>query len=971
MKRKFFSALLMGAMVVASTSTMTSCKDYDDDIKDLQSQIDKAGLKSDIEALQKQLTDAAATASAAKTTAESALTKANAAATQTALDAVKATADKAAQDVATAIANAATAQSTADGAATAASNAATAAAAAQETADKAIQDAAAAAAAAATAQETANGAATKAELQAALTRIGTLEQNSVTATTLDEKLNALKADVLAAAGDKETVSNLATQVAGYKGAIEELYSAVTSVELVESYSGIGGNTYKVNWGANLWVNMVHGLIEENSVFGDETTDKVDPTINYTKGQDVKDDASIVVRVNPVNADLTKGAKIVLLNSKGESLENIVEVGTPEKFDKLITTRASQSSTGLWKLPISVAKGVTEEDFQNAVTVEDNGEKKRILYAVAVNNTDKNAADRYVVSSYDVAPWYEKFAPSNDFTFEVAGKSVYEIHNRWTGSIVQGENPVFSTNNPELKWNANGPAIAPIVSDDAKVNNVKEALDDARYNYQLLQVKVGQTFSISNMETTDSKAVDYYYVVLDKKNAIESGVSEINAWNGYKIDGLGKTVKGSDELKLTIQSESANGDVIGFRVYAVNRDGKLLDPDGKAFYVIVGDAITNSINGDLDASTNKTEKKAFNLPEGVEQSGWKLVSENPSEEFPLGVPSFTITYLDKNGKVTTDEHKATQILFNIDASKIKDGATINFKNTLYKSEAGNQYEAGVIYASYTKVLPNEFPASITFRPKQETTDGSGNFIAYMKPANGWAINGAYSTTGTTDLENIFYGLDENVSFSFAEAAKDGDKIVANTDVNHVVTEAVEFIDSKTKHKVTATYNYGNISLVKDKDGNWVNKNWTVDSKKDMHVTFACWNTASTYAWAAKKQPSLQWKAAGNTATASFADVTAHNTYNNDFFGGTFAQLLTNKYLVIKDNTAHLKVSGQEDPYFKATIDATNNKVTFTQANVQVENAPTADHVENLEFIVIDQFGHELTMSFPVTIKAPAK
>ena len=32
MKRKFFSALLMGALTLASTSTFTSCKDYDDDI---------------------------------------------------------------------------------------------------------------------------------------------------------------------------------------------------------------------------------------------------------------------------------------------------------------------------------------------------------------------------------------------------------------------------------------------------------------------------------------------------------------------------------------------------------------------------------------------------------------------------------------------------------------------------------------------------------------------------------------------------------------------------------------------------------------------------------------------------------------------------------------------------------------------------------------------------------------------------
>lgn len=36
MKRKYFSALLMGALTIASVSTFTSCKDYDDDISNLQ-----------------------------------------------------------------------------------------------------------------------------------------------------------------------------------------------------------------------------------------------------------------------------------------------------------------------------------------------------------------------------------------------------------------------------------------------------------------------------------------------------------------------------------------------------------------------------------------------------------------------------------------------------------------------------------------------------------------------------------------------------------------------------------------------------------------------------------------------------------------------------------------------------------------------------------------------------------------------
>lgn len=58
MKRKFFSALLMGAMVVAATSTVTSCKDYDDDINNLQSQVDALSTLKTIKTdLEKEITD--------------------------------------------------------------------------------------------------------------------------------------------------------------------------------------------------------------------------------------------------------------------------------------------------------------------------------------------------------------------------------------------------------------------------------------------------------------------------------------------------------------------------------------------------------------------------------------------------------------------------------------------------------------------------------------------------------------------------------------------------------------------------------------------------------------------------------------------------------------------------------------------------------------------------------------------------
>lgn len=984
MKRKYFSALLMGALTIASVSTFTSCKDYDDDIDNLQSQIDKAGLQSDIDALKTQLQDAASTASAAKTTAESALAKANDAAVKAdvekAIQKVEVTANKAATDVATAISNAANAQTTADGAQKAADAAAKAAKDAQKQADQAVKDAAAAA-------TTANAAAKQADFEKALERIGNLETSRVTADKLDEKLTQLKEELLGADGDKETIGSLTVKVNAYKGAVEELYSAVTSVELVETYSGVNGFTS--NWNTTngitpLTVEMLHGLISDDSKFGDENGNDAKPIVEYVKGKDidVKDDASIVVRVNPVNADLTKGAKIILLNSKGESLEDIVKVGTPSKFDKLITTRAAATvKTGLWKLPLSVAEGVSEEDFKKAVTVKDeNGNEKAILYAVAINNTVDSkaeaAADRYVVSTYDVKPTYNKFVPSNDFTFKVGGKDVSEIHNRWTGYEIVGENSNFSSDkNPELAW-ANDAAAEPVLEGEKK--NVENAnyrshRSDVRYWNSLLQVEVGKPFSITDLKTSDNTAADYYYVVLDKDNAIESGVSELNAWKNYEIDNLNKVVPASENLTLTIQTEAANHDIIGFRVYAVNKDGKLLDPDGKAFYVVVGENYTSGIVGNLDAVNKITEKKDFSPVDGVSYGPWELVADNnacPLSEKPV----FAAVYYNKDGNETTNMSEVTKIAFKVNnPALIADGATVSLKSTLRKYTDNNFYEVGTVTATYTKVLPKAFPADITFRPAQETGTGTGYFIAYMTPENGYTVTNK-SVYGSVDLNNVFYNLDDNVSFEIADAAKDAnDKLtsVRADKANNFVAKvaAKDFINSTTKHAVTAKYNYGEISLVKNnKTGQWEKKPCSVDYGKSLSVTFACWHSASSYSW--KEQPALQWKATANVIKTDIKNIAVKNTYNNDFFGGTFAQLLTNKYLEVKAGSAHLTYEGQVDPYFTVEVDATNGQFIFTQTGIQAENAPTVDHTENLEFVVVDAYGHEVPQSFKVTIKRPA-
>ena len=109
MNKKFLNAVLFGALIASSAGTFTSCKDYDDDIKGLQEQIDKSG--STITDLQTQLTTLKAAADAAQATADAAKTAA--AEAKTAADAAKAAGDQAKADAATALAAAKAAEAAA------------------------------------------------------------------------------------------------------------------------------------------------------------------------------------------------------------------------------------------------------------------------------------------------------------------------------------------------------------------------------------------------------------------------------------------------------------------------------------------------------------------------------------------------------------------------------------------------------------------------------------------------------------------------------------------------------------------------------------------------------------------------------------------------------------------------------------------------------------------------------------------
>lgn len=1008
MNKKVITAMMLGALVVSATS-LTSCKDYDDDINNLQEQIDKAALKSDVEALKTQLATAQATADAAQKKAE---------ANATDIAAVKDAAKTAGETAAKAVEAAANAQTSANDAATvaknakeladAASKAAAANADAVEAIKKDLADAQAAIAKCATADELNKAItdakadiektyATKADLNKTNEAVAKLQAESATAAALKDAVTKLEGEI--AAAQPEGYQNLVKEVASYKGSINELYSALTGVELFATYTGSGLNVSGVN---PTTLQMLHGIVGENSDFGDnETYSKSDPIVGFVKGSEIAQNEGVIVKVNPVNVDLTK-ATVKLINSKGEVLD-CVEAGTPVKYDYLITRAGNNVGGGLWKIPFKV-KGVDDKAFLEATKTKVNGQDKDILYAVAINNTD-SAAERYVSSTYDVAPTYKKFEPAATLDFKVNDKDVADIHNRWTGKKTQTEDAVKKDGTiQEFAWKDGKPATAAITSGNDI--NVTADAKDARYSKSPLHVEVGQAFTIKLAGAGEAglKAKNYY-VALDKKSAIESEPSEWNAWNGYSYEGLFKTVSADSLLSLKITSKEANGDIIGFRVFAVNADGTLLDPDGRAFYVQVGEAAnTESVEGN-DTITTATASitnaasllttATANFVDMPLTKSFQSSTSNVSGEFKLDQTTAGnllnkekayYILLDKDKKAATNWEDAKYVRVGVNnGGNWTDGTKIS--GTIKAVKAGNSKDAEVtlntLNVTVTKVLPTTDNYKLTFRGVQEDKLGTGKFTLYLKPKNGWAAT-TTSETGSANLDNTFYKLPNNITFTIADAAwKDEkkDAKVANVVTDKNLVEGVDFIDGGNYHKMVASVNFGKISTSKvDENGNKVD--YTLDIDQNLEVKFACWEMANKYNWhewqetvdkekvTKSKKPSIMWNAKGKYDKIVLStDVDVENSYDPNRFSGKLSNLIgTNKYLTIVLGSAHFYYGTQEDPYFKPTVAADG---TVTIVKTQVENAPVDDHEETLSFKVKDCYGHEKTVSLDVTVLRPAK
>ena len=415
--------------------------------------------------------------------------------------------------------------------------------------------------------------------------------------TPDSKLGSLASrladieSVLNGVKDDDTKLGLATKVTNIekqlKDIIGEYTTMVTEVSLVGSafydndLNPVRGAYHYLNdddtrYAYAIPLSFTSGSVDlaKDYVFGKEEKDNKDKSVTaadqqkFVKGTTFNNEQTLVVRVNPTNAVLTS-ASIKLVDSQGNDLDNVLEIGEPKQYTGLIT-RASKN-TGLWTIPVTVKAGIARKDV--ARIFDDNGDKKFISYAVAVKNTktQKDAEDRYVASTYDViVPAAQKFEGVDN----IDGVQI------WSVSTMTKDHPVT-------------------------LGSAKEFTKDNTGN--LVRAKNNETINIKFPANLYGGKVKYFYVVRDDHNTdTESDKSELNAWNSYKYDGTayGKVIAADPmnpgTLKINIGGTSIADDQIGFRVFAINYDGTLASrPGGQSFVVYVGDEqTTSSVSGSI-------------------------------------------------------------------------------------------------------------------------------------------------------------------------------------------------------------------------------------------------------------------------------------------------------------------------------------------------------------------------------------
>ena len=785
--------------------------------------------------------------------------------------------------------------------------------------------------------------------------------------TLDTRLAAIES-VLNGVKDDDTKLGLATKVTNIekqlKDIIGEYTTMVTEVSLVGSYH------LNTNQGRE-WDDVLMGKadlqfmsdnVAADLTFGKGQKDNTGAVVaeasnqqTYKKGTPFNNETSIVVRVNPTNAELTKNTTIKLVDSKGRDLSDVLELSTPERFNTLLS-RASAAS-GLWTIPVKVKAGVAADKIEQKVGGTGADRNNHVLYAVAIKNTatEKDAQDRYVTSTYDLTVQ----APTG-FTAATSLKDV----KIWSETTMGYDNAITLNGNKKFAGSTGGDEVS------AK-NNEKINIDFSAYKDQ----------------------IQYFYVVRDDNNVdSESGTSAINAWNSYKYTGLGQVVKADEGGVLTVDINKGQvGDEIGFRIFAVNYNGTLVPTIGDSFVVYVGEQQNQaSVAGSINVTKETNNTTAWlpltgKLKDGVSLPTYCETSINGQ------TVTFNVAY-SKDGKnaagasVKNSEIKYVQFTCTSEMKNWKDDAKAVF--TISQKDAQDKMVENEIAVTLTKVLPTvESTKKLMGYTWKDEQLVNGTYTAYVYPVgNAWTTDG--QANGYKDFDQAITGLGANCVINIANLQKDDkNKYTVSQDFTTTpwkVTVDNALIDGTTKHATNISYNYGKISSEKKNEAGAIVD--YVVSVETVQTIFACplKDNVQTYSWgkhyvaSSKKnidvnyltygsEKTVEIKAATSTTPAEYANlfdyIIGHNDFDNTVFGGKLSALAKNKYV---DVTAKLISNGsKKEDYFIAHVNKTAGTITFEKKSGTTN--PVKDVASKLIITVKDAFGHTYEYPMDFTVK----
>ena len=810
-------------------------------------------------------------------------------------------------------------------------------------------------------------------------------------------------------GDDTT--GLATRVENIESALKNIIgqfsTMVTDVQLFK----IAKPNYT---GFNRTLDFVQAA-EQANVFPAEAN-VADKQLKFEEGKYYAGEDSLLIRVSPVDAELTPGS-ISLLNSQGKELDDIIDVKEVYRYKELLygNTRAGGVNSGLWVVKFK-AKDLGD-NFKAAAETEVYGQPHSILYAVAVKNTynttDKaeEASTRRVTSEYGIDLNTTPAEPAWDFT--VNETPISRIHNRYvrTESVEQTDQTTgyyAKTYAQELTWLDNDkPATKVILTgDDQNAVDRKGHTTgdwnngvDNRQPYTILAVEKGKPITIDFGNTT-GMGIKGFYVTLDEKFAQESAPSELNAWNSYTFENVGyknqpaKLFEGNKGTITIKDMNNVKGDVIGFRVHAVNYDGTLTDPDGRSFYVAVGDVKTTKNLGNSDLTWNETSKKFestvvlpadFSSYDFDGSYNWEIVGADESGYTPRW-NDFTVKYYAEDGSEVPSLNntvKSVKFILN-NPMEFIDGATYKVTTTLTKNISSATAEVCTINASFTKKMPTDAP---TFGYR----DGFTENPEYIIPTGGnYKVLASGNKGGTFDLRNILI-INNNTTWNGVDLFDDANAGVFTFNVaggtynngNLDKAEATgsryimavnnsgeqNLVDNSTERTIKANYIYKNISKRKV-NGSWTTGNFPVPSTSsekivycswmntfelDVNKTDMKWSDNNKVTWKATPDPDgtklLFSKLAVKVKDINLLPVkTGVNGSTMDtFFASDALAVVEGKYGKIWTTSTK---ENQINPYFSASIDATG--ITLKQIS---QNAiPSGVKGGKIWFDVKDCFGN---------------